>query len=1221
MEAAMKTGIGSGKRRVVAVLAATAVMVAGLGLAFNTVEAASSVTPKAGPSGKVVHGTYQGKAEKLQTMLFEVDLNGKASFMFCIDIATYIQFGVTYDESSWDTSKVPNLNKIARILAQTNATVTKDPIEIAAAQSAIWHFSDGFQLDVANPANDPAVTARYHALVNDAEANPVANEPAGTLAVSPSTATVAQGQPVFFDVTTTATAPLSIELSDAAVSAHPANGATCDVATTITTVTGNSRICLTSTSSRSNVKMTLRTGSAPVSAGRVFIRPARQKLIIGKSGAAQSSETVSASWTANGRPSVSVACPTDGIRYGQPTTLTAKGTDPDGDTLAYQWSVNGAPLAGQTSATVTVTLNQGDRLSVAVTDAAGQSASADVNCPGKNPPTVSLTCPAKITLGAQNTFTATGTDPDGDTLTYQWKVNGKAISSTTGATLTTTVDAGDVVEVTAADSTALVSLPATSSCIPPKENTKPTVKLTCPTAMTYGKPATYTAEGSDPDGDALTYEWKVNGAVVAGQTGATATLTIDQGDKVAVTVNDGKATSDVAEATCAGNTQNQPPKVTLECPTQVIYGQPVEFTAQGSDPDGNPLTYEWTINGKVVAGETGATATLTVKRGDKVSVTVSDGKATSAAAERTCEGQEQNQPPTVSLDCPTDLVWGSATEFVAKGDDPDGDKLTYQWKINGKAIAGATTSKVTATLQRGDVITVTVKDTRGAASAEATGNCSGNSRPQVALTCPKPVFYGEPTTFTATGTDADGDALTYLWKVNGTTVVGQSGASAALTVAAGDRVNVTALDGTGAASDSVTVQCAGTSRPTVTITCPAKLVFGEPFDFIANGVDPDGDTDLTYSWYVNGTPVAGETGPKLTATLTKGDVLTVTVMDPDGAVSASAAADCAGNSRPTVSLSCPEQLVFGQPSTFTATGTDADGDTLTYEWKVDDQVVAGQTAATAELTVARGQRVTVTATDDETATSTAATSTCTGQSKPEVSLTCPASVVYGEPAVFQATAKDDDGDTVTFEWKVNGVVVPGRTSSTESLTLTKGDEVKVTATDPTGLSSATATFDCAGKDRPRIELTCPSPLVFGQPTVLTATSSNAKVGELLFTWALNGKVVPGGTATNTMTLQPNDQIGVTAVDAGGLVAVTAGLTCSGTTTPPPVPSTPQVLASKVYKAATRSTRVESLPVTGGEAGAMALVALVALGAGLGLVAASRRKGRGSGTPDDLTPTP
>ncbi len=135
--------------------------------------------------------------------------------------------------------------------------------------------------------------------------------------------------------------------------------------------------------------------------------------------------------------------------------------------------------------------------------------------------------------------------------------------------------------------------------------------------------------------------------------------------------------------------------------------------------------------------------------------------------------------------------------------------------------------------------------------------------------------------------------------------------TATLTIQAGDRINVTAIDDSETASASTTIQCTGTSRPTVTITCPAKLVYGEPMIFIANGLDPDGDTKLAYSWYVNGTPVPKESSPKLTATVAKGDVLTVTVTDSEGAVSASAAADCAGNSRPTVALVCPEKLVYG----------------------------------------------------------------------------------------------------------------------------------------------------------------------------------------------------------------------------------------------------------------------------------------------------------------------
>lgn len=886
----MQRTIGSGPKRLIGGLIAVALLLGGFGIFFDDVQAASSVTPQSGPRGNNVVGTHKGESRQLATMLFQVDLNSSPSFMFCIDISTVIEFGVSYDERSWDTSNVPNLANISRILSQTNATETLDPVEIAAAQSAIWHFSDGFELAVNDPANDPAVVARYQALVADATANPTPAEPAGTLEVSPKTASAASGQPIFFDVATTSDSPITIEPSDPAVHPHPANGDVCDTATTIWTLTTERRFCLTSTDPRDGVTVALRTGSAEVHAGRVFIHPGRQKLVIAKAGTAQSTDVITVTWTTNAPPTVSIACPDGGIVYGQPLVFTATAVDPDGDPLTYVWSVNGAPVAGANAATATITLNRGDKVSVAVADSSQHSASADATCTGANPPTVTVSCPKDFRFGADATFSAAGDDPDGGQLTYTWRRNGEALTSSTGPTITLALQRGDVLTVAVMDETGLLS----------------------------------------PE----------------------------------------------AAAPCTGGEPNRAPSVSMSCPDGIVFGTPTVFTAAGADADEDPLTFRWSINGVAVDGQNGPTASLVIHAGDTVSVVANDGTLDSPAIDVTCDGTEANRPPSVTISCPDDMVWDEPFDFVANGADPDGDELTFTWTVNGIVVDGVTGPKARLTLHEGDVLATTVTDADGAVSAPATGDCGGNHRPTVTLTCPDNLVFGEPSVFTATASDADADdTLTLSWSVDGTVVDGQAGASASLTVERGQKVEVRVVDHAGADA-AATSTCTGTARPTVALTCPDTFAFGEPTVFEATGADAD-DESLTYSWTVNGTPVDGETDASATLTLDADDVVTVAATDPTGTASATVTSTCTGHPRPTVTLTCPADFEPGKPSTFTATASVADGSTLAYTWAVGDTVVEGRNGASAELTVTNGQSVSVNALSTNGLVSSTVAITCT----------------------------------------------------------------------------------------------------------------------------------------------------------------------------------------------------------------------------------------------------
>ena len=164
--------------------------------------------------------------------------------------------------------------------------------------------------------------------------------------------------------------------------------------------------------------------------------------------------------------------------------------------------------------------------------------------PANNPPELKAEVTDITTTTA--TIIATGTDKDGDTLKYTLEINEKTYGPSTtrqwtetGLKPTTTYD----YKVTVTDEkggTDIVKGEFTTL----KENTAPTVTATV--SNVREETATITANGSDADGDSLTYTFLLNGTEK--QTGASSTcsltrLTEDTTYNYEVLITDGKATN------------------------------------------------------------------------------------------------------------------------------------------------------------------------------------------------------------------------------------------------------------------------------------------------------------------------------------------------------------------------------------------------------------------------------------------------------------------------------------------------------------------------------------------------------------------------------------------------------------------------------------------------------------------------------------------------------
>ena len=378
-------------------------------------------------------------------------------------------------------------------------------------------------------------------------------------------------------------------------------------------------------------------------------------------------------------------------------TVAATGTG----TLSYQWKRGGVSIPGATSFALNIpAVSESDESSdynCEVTDTVGTTPSNYASLLVGTGPGIS-TQPVGATIYVGNVLNvyviAYGDAP----ISYQWRKDGVPIPGANSAaysfTTTSTTDSGTYSCLVSNPYGGLTSDPAVVTVL----------ALGAPTITTHPVGGTlvvgnvlgvYVVATGDPP---LSYQWRKNGINILGETDSsysyTTTATTDSGSYDCVVTNPaGSVTSNPAVITVIGIV----PTIT----TQPVGGDlnvgdalSLFVTASGS----TPLSYQWRKDGVPIGGATSATYTTTV--------TAPTHAGTYECVVSNTWGSDTSDPAIVTINAIVPFITshpvGGAINIgdvlnleVSAGGTPP---LSYQWRIDGYNIPGATGTIYTKTV-------------------------------------------------------------------------------------------------------------------------------------------------------------------------------------------------------------------------------------------------------------------------------------------------------------------------------------------------------------------------------------------------------------------------------------------------------------------------------------------------------------------------------------------
>jgi hypothetical protein len=559
-----------------------------------------------------------------------------------------------------------------------------------------------------------------------------------------------------------------------------------------------------------------------------------------------------------------------------------------------------------------------------------------------------------------------------------------------------------------------------------------------------------------------------------------------------------------------------PASITPQGTSTICPGSSIVLTAN----TGNGLTYQWQRDGVNINGATNSTYTASVAGVYNVIVTSNNCPSISNSV-------------TIIVSAPSATITPQSSSTICTGNSVvltanSGNGLTYQWRLNGTNINGATSVNYTAT-QAGSYTVVVTQGTCNATSTAVTVTVNPGTaittQPQSQSLC-----AGGNLNLSVSAT---GSSLTYQWYKNNTLIAGATASSYSITgITTNDAGNYTVI---------VTGACGNVTSSTAVVSVGATLsITNQPqsqticeglpltLSVLANG------TGISYQWRFNGTNISGATNSSYTIsnpTGTNSGSYTVVLTNSCGTITSQTAVVTVNPGTAITTQPQSQSLCAGGNLNLSVSAT---GSSLTYQWYKNNTLIAGATASSYSITGittndAGNYTVIVTGACGNVTSSTAVVSvgaTLSITNQPQSQTIC-----EGLPLTLSVSA---NGTGISYQWRFNGTNISGATNSSYTIsnpTGTNSGSYTVVLTNSCGtITSQTAVVTVnpgtAITTQPQSQSTC---------TGGNVTFSVVGVGSgLTYQWFKAGSPINGAT-NPTYTIN-----GAAALDAGNYTVVVSG---------------------------------------------------------------------------------